>query len=370
MPERSPVVPPRSAAPRERIARAIGAGALAAAGALCAAQAPATSAPDPAPPEPRATIALVLPLESKDYGRAAEAVRSGFLAAASAAKANAAVEVIGHDDGGVVAAFELAARRGAKIVVGPLVRDDLKALGGAALELPVTIALNRFDDATALPPRTYALALAVESDARVLARRMLADGVTTVGIVGTNAPLMKRFGDAFVTEWLLVGGAAPKQLDFDPSPDGLAALRRDLGRTPLDAVLIAVEGPDAALVKSFATRTPAYASSQVHTLQAGATQRDLDGVVFVEVPWIVTPEARSFAGLPRPEAGSVALERLYALGVDAFHAARAFVDGVPERLEHDGATGRLVLGDLRQFQREGTLATFRNGRVVPLDGGR
>ncbi len=347
-------------------ARAIVA-AVAAAGALCAAPTPATSAAAAAGAR---AIALVLPLESKDYARAAEAVRAGFLAAADAARARDSVQVIGHGDGGVVAAFELAAGRGARIIVGPLVRDDLKTLGTMERELPVVIALNQLDEGAVLPPRTYTLALVVESDARVLARRMRDVGVVTVGVVGAAAPLMKRFADAFVGEWLLVGGDAPQAFAFDPSPDGLAALRRELSRTPLDALVIAVDGPDATLVKSFAPRIPAYASGQINERHSGAALRDLDGVVFVDLPWIVTPDAPAFARIPRPDAASVALERLYALGLDAFRIARAFVDGVPDRLDQDGATGRIVLGDSRQFQREGRLATFRSGRLVPLDGVR
>src|SRR5437868_6986878 len=48
---------------------------------------PALSLPAPAAATAadESTIALVLPLESQDYGAAADAVKSGFLAAASAA---------------------------------------------------------------------------------------------------------------------------------------------------------------------------------------------------------------------------------------------------------------------------------------------
>jgi hypothetical protein len=122
------------------------AGALALAfAAFCAAQAPATSdiappgpaepvaiplppdAPPPSLPLPRPQgppIAPVLPLTSPDYARAAEAVRDGFLAAAEAAGAKARVTVIPHGNDNVVAAFDQAREGGARVVVGPLVRDD------------------------------------------------------------------------------------------------------------------------------------------------------------------------------------------------------------------------------------------------------
>ena len=51
------------------------------------------------------TIALILPLESPTYGRAAEAVKAGFLAAAARAGSSARVRVIGHGDDGVLLAI-------------------------------------------------------------------------------------------------------------------------------------------------------------------------------------------------------------------------------------------------------------------------
>ena len=50
----------------------------------------------------------------------------------------------------------------------------------ATAPLPLTLALNQLDEGAALPPQVYTLALAVESDARVLARRMRADNVQNV----------------------------------------------------------------------------------------------------------------------------------------------------------------------------------------------
>lgn len=385
---------PRRARPRRRgLARIVGATASLVA-AFCWAQAPATSATDatepaaaaaesavqpaaeaPAAAQPPARppgppFVLVLPLSSPDYARAAEAVRDGFLAAATAAGAKDQVLVIPHGNDGVLAAFDVAREGGARVVVGPLVRDDLKALASSDRELPVTIALNQLDDGAPLPPRLYTFALAIESDARTIARRMRADGASKVAIVGGESPLMKRFAQTLVAEWILAGGDPPQTFAFAPTQDGLRVLRRDLAKLPLDGIVIAVEGDDAALVKTFAPRVPAWASGQVNQRQDTATLRDLEDVRFVDVMWIVAPDAAAFAGLPRPDYPSAALDRLYALGLDAWRVARAFVPAPPERLAFDGATGRVELTDSRQISREGTLATFRSGAIVPLDASR
>ena len=96
--------------------------------------------------------------------------------------------------------------------------------------------------------------------------------------------------------------------------------------------------------------------------------RDLDGVLFVDIPWLVDPDAAAFAGLKRPEFPNTTLDRLYALGIDAFRVAQALANGPPDRLEFDGATGRLSLDANRQFVREGRLLQFRAGEIVPAGG--
>ena len=48
----------------------------------------------------------------------------------------------------------------------------------------------------------------------------------------------------------------------------------------------------------------------------------------------------------------------------AFRVAQALAEGAVERLEIDGATGRLSLDHTRQIVREGRLMVFRSGQIV------
>jgi outer membrane PBP1 activator LpoA protein len=349
------------------------AAALAVALALCALAPPALSAgPDeaaskddaPAPPKKAdPAIALVLPVNSGTYGRAADAVKAGFLAAAAAA--NEKPEVIAHGDGDVEAAFAKARASGARVIVGPLVRDDVRAVTGAGFESPLILVLNQLDDGAMLPPNVYALSLAVESDARQLARIAHDAGAQAVAVVGDDTPLQKRFATAFVDAWLLAGGSAPVMLRFDRSPDGLALLKRELGRTPVDAVLLAVDGADAHLVKPYLGTRPAYAGSTVSERQPRESMRDLEDVRFVDIPWLATPEAREFARIARADFPNATLDRLYALGIDAFRVAQLLADGRLDRIEFDGATGHLTLEATRQFARDAYPLQFKGGQVVP-----
>jgi outer membrane PBP1 activator LpoA protein len=306
-------------------------------------------------------IVLVLPLDSAVYGRAAAAVRAGFLAAAQAAATP--IRVIAHADGDPLPGFSEARKLGARVVVGPLVRDDLRTLAAAGIDLPTTLALNQLDEGLPLPERVYALSLGIEAEGRQLARLLRAQGTQTVAIVSADVPLQKRFGSAFVGEWILQGGGPPETFRFARAPEELTKLRRDLSRTPIDAVLLAVDGSDVALLKQFVGVTPSYTSSQANDRPQLENQRDLDDLQFVELPWLADPGSPTLEGLPRGNYPNASLERLYALGIDAFRVAKAFVDGPPGKLEIDGATGHLTLGESRVFAREGQLMRLRDGRV-------
>ncbi len=321
----------------------------------------ATVASQPAPPANAVAIALVLPLDSAVYGRAAAAVRAGFVATADAARTP--IRVIGHADGNPLAGFAEARKLGARVVVGPLVRDDLRALATADAELPTTLALNQLDEGLPLPERVYALSLAIEAEGRQLARLVHAQGAQRVAVITDDVPLQKRFASAFLGEWLLQGGGAPATYRFDRSADQLTRLRRELIQAPPDAVLLAVDGNDVALVKQFVGTAPTYTSSQANDRLQQESQRDLDELQFVELPWIADPASPVLEGLPRGNYSSAALERLYALGIDAFRVARALADGPPAKFELDGATGRLTLGEARVFTREGRLMRLRDGRA-------
>lgn len=319
-----------------------------------------------APPVDAPAIALVLPLQSPTFGRAAEAVKAGFTAAADVAGVKALV--VGHDDAGFADAYAKARDAGARVLVGPLVRDDLKTLASAPGEPPPTIALNQYEDGGALPANVYTLTLALDGEARQLARAIIGGGAHTVGIIGSDGALPRRLASAFAAAWLLQGGDAPVQLRVDRTPETLALLKRELARTPLDAIFLAVGAADAGLVKPYLGQLPVYASSQVNDRQPRETLRDLDDVRFVEIPWLADPAAAAFARLPRPELPNASLDRLYALGIDAFRAAQLIAERGPDALEFDGATGHLTLDPSRQFVREARLMRFEAGQVVPVTG--
>ena len=291
-----------------------------------------------------------VPLDAPAYARVAEAVRAGFVAAADGARPHHVCRDPARR-GWYSRHAEVARRSGATVIVGPLVRDDLRVVAQTYLELPWMLALNQSEEAVLGPPQLFTFSPTVESDARTIARRMHDDAAHNVAVVGAETPLMKRFASAFTTEWLLSAGNPPNAFRFDPTPEALTVLKRDLGKKAPDAALLAVDGADAPLVKPFLGTVAAYASALVFDRKSVATLRDLDGLAIVEIPWLVTPGAPEFAKFARRDFGSESLERLYALGIDAFRIAQALTDGPPVQFVLEGATGRVTLAEGRQRAR-------------------
>jgi outer membrane PBP1 activator LpoA protein len=331
------------------------------------APAPAQPLPLPIDAQPKSdTLCLVLPLQSPLYGAAAAAVEAGFLAAAGAAGSASRVRVIGHGDDGVLPAFAAAADAGAAAVVGPLTRDDMKTVLTLALARPRMLALNQQEDGAALPNEVYALSLSVDSDAELLARRAYADGMRVMATLTSDAPLQRRFRAAFVAAWQRAGGTVTRNYRFDANPEVLSVLRRELAvRTP-DAVLLAVDSGSAGLARSFLPPGPVYASSQIADDLTAPMLRDLEGVRYVEIPWLAEPSSMIYASLPHADLGDPVLERLYALGLDAFAIAELLAQPIPpDRVEFEGATGYISLTPTHVFVREGRIMLIRGGQAVP-----
>ena len=318
------------------------------------------------------TIVLVLPLESPLYGHAAEAVRAGFLAAANAAGSGARARVVGHGDDGVLPAFSSAADSGAALLVGPLTRDDLKTVLAFAMARPRTLALNQPDDGSALPDDAYALALSVESDAALLARRARDDGARTITAVTSDAPLQRRFKAAFAAAWERAGGSTLRDYRFDTNPEVLGLLRRELSARPADATLLCVAAGEAALVRSFLPPGRVYASSQVAD---GLSTQTRDPEI---EQW--DGKRAGLEGAKERYGADAAYTHLelnsklsdlianvdelhYALGLDAFAIAELLASPIPpDRIEIDGATGHLSLMPTRVFARDGRIMVIHDGQ--------
>lgn len=326
-------------------------------------------------------IVLLLPASDSPFGRAADAVRAGFFAAHAAAGAPMAIESRASDEtaAGINAAIDAAAARGARMVVGPLTRDAVEALARTAEPRLPVLALNVPAGGTALPGSMLALGLRVEEEARSVVRAILraplADGATATSlpfavVVGSGS-LERRAAAAFVAAAQDEGRRA-EVIEVTLKATRLAEVGKRLAAQRWRAILLALDAGEAAAVKSrLPADVPWVATSRVHLLEQSTVglSRDLDGIAFVDMPWLLDPDHPAVILYPRPATPySAELERLYALGIDAYRLAAEWLRG-SRRFDLDGVTGRLrvdpALGG--RVERSPPLAVFVDGKAERRD---
>lgn len=317
-----------------------------------------------------AHIALLLPLKSPAFGSAAEVVREGFMAGASVQSGALPVIVYpsSSESEDIVSAYRQATQAGASIVVGPLTRSGVQALAaGVQVNVP-TLALNQPEQNIELPPGLYVFGLAADLEARQMARIAFAEGRRSAAVISSGDMLSKRIQQAFAEEWSVLGGSA-RLLTFTGSNP--TVVRDELARQAPDALFLAMDSRDARFLKPFLNQNiPAYATSQIYAGSSSLQKyHDLNGVQFIDMPWLLQPDHIAVMVYPRPQIPlSADMDRLYALGIDAWRLAlqlQTTAPGVPFSL--DGVTGKLVL-DARsqQVSREGARAEFSDGEAVLL----
>jgi hypothetical protein len=125
----------------------------------------------------------------------------------------------------------------------------------------------------------------------------------------------------------------------------------------------------------YAGDLPVYATSHVYTGNLNQERdRDMDGLAFGDMPWVLS-ESTTHRNLrttldPYISKAGNQLQRLYALGIDAYNiiAALNTLKQYPyERF--DGETGSLSLDGKQRIHRQLTWVKFRSGRPVLKDQG-
>jgi outer membrane PBP1 activator LpoA protein len=240
----------------------------------------------------------------------------------------------------------------------------------------VALLLAMPDKSAVLPVSQIALGLSVEDEAAFLVRAVLRDteplasGQARRPIVVIGEGVFARRTGAALLAALREAGEAPVTLDF-PANDA-EGIAREVGKYEGATVFLALDPIDAVQVR---TRLPAnarlFATSQINAGGGGGamTAIDLDGVRFVDLPWMIDAERGALAVFHRaPAAYSGDQQRLYALGIDAFRVANAWLRGA-KSIELDGATGALRVDRDRsaRAERKPAFAVFRDGRIQAID---
>ena len=315
------------------------------------------------PPAPH--IALLLPLQSDAFGRAAEAVQQGFMAAANAQPHNLPVRIYASFDEqqDILTMYQHALASGAQAVVGPLTRTGVATLAANPNLITVpTLALNVTEGIA--PDNLYYFGLSAEDEARQIAQIAAASKLTSANIISTDTPLSRRLVQAFADTWVRNGGTIATNTIYSNDPSIFSTLPTDDG----NMVFLAADPDTARLIRPYiSVALPTFSTSQIFAGNNDMLRNyDLNEVYFVGMPWLLQPDHPAVMIYPRPETAlGPDMERLYALGIDAFRLVQILLaNSELNTLPLDGVTGTIVLNGNHQFVREGVQAEFAQGKAV------
>jgi outer membrane PBP1 activator LpoA protein len=345
---------------------------------------------------PAVRIGLMLPLRSSALGAAAQAVLAGFQVSQEREREpGVTVSVIETGD----AAAEILAQYNAAIkdfdiIVGPLTRTGVSAIAQQAGATRPTLALappeiiNGVE--TPLGGDMLAIGLSVEDEARQVAQGLADRQVAgTAFVVSTSIAWQRRTAKSFATKWREQGRPA-EVMEIGVSggflaPSGLLQIRKRLDAEKPVVVFVALDAAQARqLRESIGTDIPMVGTSQLnpHSMagwaNAEARTPVMNDVRLIDLPWLLQADHPAVMVYPRMSVPtdspppSADLERLYALGIDAYRVAREIALRHPH-VELDGVTGRLKMDfgvGASRFERTEIPAVYQDGMVVPAPEAR
>jgi len=293
-------------------------------------------------------------------------VQQGFLAAAKLDRMALPVRAYSNfeENNNVITVYRQAVANGALAVVGPLTRNGVSALAGVQ-NIPVpTLSLNVVETTPA--QNMYFFGMAIEAEARQVAQLARQHGLNQAIIVTTREQLSKRLQSAFEDEWNASGGTILREIEFGDNPSIFADITEISGTM----VFIATDAKKARLIRPYlSNRLPNYATSRVFVGNSGTLLNyDLNGIRFVDMPWLLQPDHPAVMIYPRASPPlSIDNERLYALGIDAYRLIQLLlVNRLSTSQPLDGVSGQIRLNG-HIFQHTASPAVFVQGQAQLAD---
>lgn len=356
-------------------------------------------------PDNSKQVALMLPL-SGPLGASGTAIKNGFFAAYYQDKKQnpntANVTVIDTGSGHIGELYQKAVQQGADMIIGPLTKTNVSQLTELN-QLPVrTLALNTLNTAVTDQPKLYQFGLTPLDEVQQVVNRAWQDNHTRAIVIAPNSEWGKTIASAFKNQWQQQGGSVVAELSFQQISGLSAQIRRLLNidqaqsryqrlkqtirkqlrfipyrRQDVDMFFIAAQ-PNAArqirplLKYYYAGSVPVYAPSSIYAGTANTRlDRDLNGIFFCDMPWVIDPSQTLPANTYTIRETVAKLwpksfkqnTKLYALGVDAYHLVDALnkLTLLP-KFGISGATGRLYLSNDQRIYRRLLWAQMRNSK--------
>lgn len=340
-------------------------------------------------------IALLLPLSGRAEAFGV-AVRDGFIAAylqqTAASRPRLRIYDVAAEP--LASAYNRAIADGAGFVVGPLFKDEVAAEAPLAGGRIPVLALNFLPETVAAPKNFYQFALLPEDEARMVARRVVADGRPNGVAIFPSGEWGARVAAAFADELKSLGGNLldsgrydPAQVDFSDVIKTVMQLKPtkvEKGEKPeppthrSDAAFIFVAASTAGTARlilpqlkyNYSGDVPVYSTSDSFEPDPNANS-DIDGMYFPDMPWMIsndpsTAQIRDSVHAAWP-ARTARHDRLYAFGFDAYRLVPGLRSSNPAASsEIAGVTGKLHLDQQNKIRRDLEWAQIRSGAPFVL----
>jgi len=315
--------------------------------------------------------------------------------------------------------YAQATRDGADLIIGPLEKDKVSVLLTMPTDIPI-LALNYISDTPKLddtahvdvvsqdtnnaiandtirimpaPLNIIQFGLAAEDEALQLANIARETNYRNAIIIQSSADWSKRASHVFSQQWMASGGTIVGNTTLTEAKNYSAEIENSLllptsnarhqrleniigqrieftprRRNDIDVIVIFANSKQTRSIKPllayhYAGKLPVYGSSHINNgIEQSTKNRDLNGIVFNEIPWVL--ESNSLK--PQVAARYIKnkkLGRLFAMGLDAFylHPRIEQLKQAPDS-QLQGMTGRLSLQNNR-IVRELQMAEFAKGKA-------
>lgn len=290
------------------------------------------------------------------------------------------------------------------LTVGPLLKSKVtEFLSIAELTVP-TILLNTSNNEDLLPHQV-AFSMKPEDEAVQAASVLSEKNFKSPLILSHKDNVSDRITNTFVAQWQKLTGDTPEIIHFERGQTMQREVTTSLGvtdskarikdlesrlkqtiktesrnRRDIDMIYIVGSPTQTRLVKpyidvnisSFSDLVPIYASSRSHSINLDASEnRDLEGLVFTEMPWLLASKQRN---TPLVEQSmllwpkrSDSLQRIFAMGYDSY----SILEKLPTMksspyIRHYGQTGVLQLDDNNLITRSLLWGRYRKDRVEEI----
>lgn len=359
-------------------------------------------------------IGLLLPLSGK-LAKQAELVRDGFMANYQFSS-NVVIEII---DTGLLSIEEIETvllDKQIDFLVGPLQKekieefdasDVIKGITQLNLNIPEIMpnylgAVNKSINAELpanIAPKFY-FSLSPEDEIEQAIEFFLENGVKNPAVIYADNTLGKRLFERFNQVWSAateetveaiafrnkskLGKAVEDLLDVTSSEARIAEMVKLLGReletearsrTDIDAVYVIANSQQTRLIKpffdvsisAFGNRLPIYASSRSYVVDESESQmRDLNGLVFTEMPWLVRNTDPALHGLyDKIGEQQTQLKKLFAFGYDAHQLIYALQQlALLPKQTMKGLTGALSVTTENKIKRRLSWSRYQQGTIV------